>query len=275
MDISIIVVNFNSGELLSHCIKSILQNIKGFSYEIIVVDNMSSDASFKQCRQLESPCLKLIQSGSNLGFSKANNLGAKYASGTILHFLNPDTTISESLNDDYCMILSNAAENLPCVYVNPLKDRDGKIYYSRNALPGTNNLLRYYLCRETTKWYYIGATLIISASNFNRIGKWNESFFMYGEDADIFCRINRNHFRIIEMPSVIFHYGGGSSENTFTNIQREILIQKSLRKYRKANQMSWFDFWIWQILVVLSFCRKPKRLWWQIKAIYLSFKVID
>ena len=72
MDISIIIVNYNSGELLYNCLQSIFQNVKGVDYEIVVVDNMSSDSSFSRCVELKDSRLQLIQSGDNLGFSKAN-----------------------------------------------------------------------------------------------------------------------------------------------------------------------------------------------------------
>lgn len=272
MDISIIIVNYNSGNLLSECIQSIIQNIKALDYEIVVVDNMSTDSSFSLCEKYDSSHLKKFQAGANLGFSKANNLGASHAVGRVLHILNPDTRIGTSLEQDYKVIMDNYKKGFHYVYVNPLEDRDGKTYYGRYPLPGTLNHIRYYVNRKRTKWYYIGASVIISSVDFEYMGKWNEDFYMYGEDADLFYRINALKFQIVEMPSLIYHYGGGSSDNTFTNLQREILIQKSLRTYRKSNGMAWVDFWAWQMLVVLLFWKRPKRLWLQLKIILLSFK---
>lgn len=271
MDISIIIVNYNSDHLLYDCIQSIIKQIEGIDYEIIVVDNMSSDDSFSRCQKISANQLKLIQSGDNMGFSKANNIGAEHAKGKIFHFLNPDTCIGPTLIDDYKTVLHNYEKQQHVVYVNPLQDKDGTTYYGRNALPDTMNWLRYYFCRSKTKWYYIGATVIISAEDFYKVGKWNEQFFMYEEDADFFCRINRNNITITELPSIIYHLGGGSSKKSFTSLQREILIQKGQRIYRKSNKHSWLNYWTWQTLVVLSFWRKPKRMWWQIKAIYYSF----
>ena len=107
--------------------------------------------------------------------------------------------------------------------------------------------------------------------DFERIGKWNERIFMYCEDADIFYRINHFKIPIVELPIAIFHYGGGSSEKTFSNFQREILIQKGIQIYRSSNHLNWLDYWAWQFLVVLTFLKRPKRMLWQIKAIYYSF----
>lgn len=271
MDFSIIIVNYNSGDLLNECVKSILKNMEGLSFEIIVVDNMSSDSSFSDCTCIVDNRLKLIQSGANLGFSKANNIGAKHASGKILHFLNPDTQVTPTLVDDYKLILTNYCEDTHCVYVNPLRDKDGTTYYGKNALPGTINWIKYYLYRNKTKWYYIGASVIIPAEDFQNIGGWNEKIFMYAEDADIFYRINKCQLPIVELPSVVFHYGGGSSQKAFTSMAREILIQKGIRIYFKSNHLSWFDYWIWQLMVLSTFIMRPKRMWWQIKAICYSF----
>ena len=88
MDFSIIIVNYNSGRFLLDCVKSILNNLGGISYEIIVVDNKSSDSSFSDCASVDDNHLILIQSGANMGFSRANNIGAEHASGNFLHFLN-------------------------------------------------------------------------------------------------------------------------------------------------------------------------------------------
>ena len=271
MDFSIIIVNYNSGRFLLDCVKSILNNLGGLSYEIIVVDNNSSDSSFSDCASIDDKRLILIQSGDNLGFSRANNIGAKHASGKFLHFLNPDTQISESLKDDYKRILIDFSTDVHCVYVNPLRDKDGTTYYGKSALPGTMNWIKYYLCRNKVNWYYMGASVIIPTVDFNKIGKWNEKIFMYGEDADIFYRMNMYQLPIVELPSVIFHYGGGSSQKAFTNMAREILIQKSLRIYYKSNHLFWLDYWTFQIIALSTFIKKPMRLWWQIKAIYLSF----
>ena len=148
MDFSIIIVNYNSGLLLRECIQSILSALNNVSYEIIVVDNMSSDSSFSDCNDILDKHLILIQSGDNLGFSKANNIGAKHASGRILHFLNPDTRISQSLEVDYRNVLNDYLKNNHNVYVNPLQDRDGTVYYGDNPLPDAMNLIKHYVLYE-------------------------------------------------------------------------------------------------------------------------------
>lgn len=271
MDISIIIVNYNSNELLYNCVNSIITSVSGIDFEVIIVDNNSSDNSFEICKSINNDRLKFINAKQNLGFAKANNLGVYYSSGKILHFLNPDTEVDESIIIDYKCIINNTLNGLKQVYVNPMKDLDGTVYYGKNFIPDTLNYLTYLFNREKTKWYYIGATVIMPRDVFEIIGGWNERFFMYEEDTDLFYRINKHNISIIEYPSVIFHYGGGTSSNTFSSMEREILIQKSLRVYFDSNHLGVVNYILFQIMMVLSFILRPMRAWWQIKAIIKSF----
>lgn len=271
MDFSIIIVNYNSKELLYNCVNSIVKNISNIDYEVIVVDNFSSDNSFELCRNISDNRLKLIKANDNLGFARANNLGVKESSGKFLHFLNPDTEVDNKLLNDYLRIVNDYYNHNKFVYVNPMRDLDGTVYYGKNYIPDTINYLKYLLCRSKAKWYYIGATVAMSREVFEQIGGWNEKIFMYEEDSDLFYKINKHNIPIVELPAVIFHYGGGSSKNAFTDMGREILIQKSLRIYFKSNGLSILNYICFEIMMVLSFLRKPKRALWQIKAIVKSF----
>ncbi len=271
MDFSIIIVNYNSDELLYNCVNSIINNINKIEFEIIVVDNSSTDNSFTICKTITDKRLKLIESGGNLGFARANNLGVKESSGRILHFLNPDTELDENMVNDYHRILDDQQKHQEYVYVNPMKNLDGTVNYGKNFIPDTLNYFKYLFNRKKAEWYYIGATVIMSRKAFDAIGGWNDHFFMYEEDTDLFYRINKHKIQIIELPTVIFHLGGGTSQNAYSSLRREILIQKSLRIYFKDNHLGWFNYVTFQTLMVLSFAKRPKRAWMQIKAIYKSF----
>lgn len=272
MDISIIIVNYNSRDLLMNCINSIVNNLKSIDYEIIVIDNHSTDNSLELCKQLNYKEVVILEPNANLGFGRANNLGVRHASGQILHFLNPDTEIDDKLINDYNKVLEDLKNHEQKVYVNPMRDTDGIVYYGKNYLPDSINYITYLFRRSKTKWYYIGATVIMSREVFDQVGGWNNRIFMYGEDADLFYRINKHRIPIEEMKTIVFHYGGGTSKNAFSSMEREILIQKSLRLYFESNKLSRFNYVLFQIMMVLSFIRKPRRAWWQMCAIVKSFK---
>lgn len=95
MDVSVIIVSYNTCDLLKKCICSILEKTKGVSFEIIVVDNHSSDESVKVITE-SFPEVKIISLEENLGFGRANNWGSYKSIGKYLFFLNPDTIL---LND--------------------------------------------------------------------------------------------------------------------------------------------------------------------------------
>lgn len=92
MDVSIIIVNYNTRQLLANCLASIFKETRDVSYEVIVVDNASSDGS-RDFICLLYPQVIWINSGENLGFGRANNLGVKNAKGEYLFFLNSDTIL--------------------------------------------------------------------------------------------------------------------------------------------------------------------------------------
>src|SRR5215469_4017761 len=95
MDLSIIIINWNSKGYLRDCLKSIPQAAAGLAYETLVIDNGSYDGSAEMLAQ-EFPHVTFIQSERNLGFSSANNRAARQAKGNFLLFLNPDTVVLEN-----------------------------------------------------------------------------------------------------------------------------------------------------------------------------------
>ena len=92
MDLSIVIINWNSAEYIRKCLGSIFENTEGIDFEVIVIDNGSFD-SCGQIVQSEFPSVRFFQSNENLGFAKANNYGSEKATGEYFLFLNPDTEI--------------------------------------------------------------------------------------------------------------------------------------------------------------------------------------
>ena len=93
MDVSIIIVNYNSIDLTIDCVNSIFQQTEDVKFEIIIVDNASKDKEAERLQAELKNSVKMIEAKTNLGFGKANNLGTKYAAGDYVFFLNPDTVL--------------------------------------------------------------------------------------------------------------------------------------------------------------------------------------
>jgi len=232
-DLSIIIVNHNTKELLRNCLQSIgkaHQPKKGL--EIIVVDNGSKDGS-TQMIEKEFKDLELVKSKKNLGFAAANNLGVKKATGNYLLFLNSDTILKK-----YSLVKPlKYIRNHPKVGAITIKlitgsgeiDIDNHRGYPtpRSAFchffglskifPKSVFFNSYHLglqgfSRVHTIPVAAGSFLIVKSKLFRSIGGWDESYYFYGEDIDLCFRINQTGHKIIYYPLVnAIHLKGATS----------------------------------------------------------------
>lgn len=235
MDLSIIIVNYNVKEFLQNLIHSIHKAGRNLSYEIIVVDNASDDGSIELLKE-KFPEVNLIANDANLGFSKANNIGLKNASGKYILLLNPDTIVAEDTFEKMIdFFKGNPQAGLAgCKILNP----DGTLQLAcRRSFPGPwtsfckvtglsslfpqNKIFaRYnltYLDENDT--YEVdaisGSFMMFPKSVFEKIGGLDERFFMYGEDLDFCYRIQQAGYKVFYVHSTqIIHYKGESTKRS-------------------------------------------------------------
>ncbi|GAN32602.1 MAG: glycosyltransferase family 2 protein [Candidatus Brocadia sp. AMX2] len=229
MKVSVILVNYNSAVLLRQCLKSIYEQTKEISFEIIVVDNASSDNS-RQVVRSEFPTAQLIESSGNLGFSRGNNLGASLAKGTYLLFLNTDTILFENS----IKVLAGFLDTYPEVgAVGPkilFEDRYFQLSAGRlpNLLGEFFDKIIYSLAR---RWHTVmcpllerrfnktkavgwltGACFMVRQKAFVQVNGFDEKIFMYFEDKDLCKRISLSGWQIMYYPlTSIVHLLAGSS----------------------------------------------------------------
>ena len=258
MDVSILIVSFNTVGLLKHCINSIYQYTTGLQFEIIVVDNASVDGSPQMVKD-EFPNIILIESSENLGFGKANNLGAKKASGKFLFLLNSDTILIENsvkiLNDFLdqstnqsiaavgCKLLDANHEsqisygNFPSISQELFEYGFYKLFgnfYSKNLSPnvrGTDNQIR-------SVDYISGADMFFRKSIFDQAGGFDETFFLYYEETELCYRLKQQGYQIIWNPGTsIIHYVGASSmnQNDLNYQTLELYYASKYRYFRKCH----------------------------------------
>ena len=256
MDLSIIIVNWNSSGYLEKCLKSIVDNTSGISYEIIVVDNASYDGCDRVVNRY-SGVATLIQSGSNLGFARANNLGYRHSTGDVLLFLNPDTEISgDALQEMYRTSISlRDAGGIGCKVLNS----DGTIQTSCiQAFPTIANQLldAEFLRRLFPKLRFWGMRPLFEACDspveveviagsclmahrvaFQKAGFFSEEYFMYGEDLDLCYKLRGCGYRNYHTGGAsVVHHGGGSTKSTgersFSSVRMRDSVAKFLRKSR-------------------------------------------
>jgi N-acetylglucosaminyl-diphospho-decaprenol L-rhamnosyltransferase len=219
MDLSFIILNYHSEKYLTACISSLEKNALGFKYEIIIINNNLEKLELAFTNQ----SIQILNTFSNPGFAKGCNLGASIATGKILFFLNPDTKI---LDDKLNTILPLLADATLGIVAPTLLTKTGKPQPWRAGAEITplqtvlQNILfkkKFPLSQKTpaAKLAWVsGAAMLIKKDFFEKIGGFDENFFMYFEDVDLCKRVRQFGKKIVlcSEPKVL-HYGGGSIEN--------------------------------------------------------------
>ncbi|HEY0604256.1 MAG TPA: glycosyltransferase family 2 protein, partial [Herpetosiphonaceae bacterium] len=221
LDLSIIIVAYNSPDLLQATLESLARHTLGISYELIVVDN--SPAPGIALPDHLAAQLQLIRNPQNAGFAAANNLGLRLSQGRYIALLNPDTL----LHDDALSALVRWLDAHPDVgAVGPqLLQSDGLPQpYSHGSAPTPGYLIRRilsHLCGgylhdwagsqpKPADWV-AGTCMIVRRSAFEAVGGLDERFFLYFEDVDWGWRLRRAGWPVVFVPGVtITHIGGGS-----------------------------------------------------------------
>ncbi len=238
IDISIVIVNYNVKDFLNDCIQSIYKSIFKGNYEIIVVDNNSSDDSIKELSTI-FPHINFIPLEENLGFSKANNIGFKEAKGEFVLILNPDTILnSDTLQKTYdffnsksdigavgCKVLNNDLSfQLACRRSFPTPwNSFCKLFGFQNLFPNSKFFASYNLIYlDENKTYevdaLIGAFIFTKKSILEEINGFDESYFMYGEDLDLCYKIKKNKNKIYYFHETsIIHFKGESTRRSNLN----------------------------------------------------------
>ncbi|MEH3113537.1 glycosyltransferase family 2 protein [Pedobacter terrae] len=262
MECSVIIVNYNTKELTMNCLQSIRNWSSDISYEVILVDNASNDGS-QELFSNEFPEINLILSPVNLGFGRANNLGASKARGKYLFFLNSDTFfINNAIKIFIDFFDSHQTNKLGCLGAELL---DEKLMV--NGTGGKFPRLKTYLASRihaisakfadqpvensfpTDVEYVLGADMFMSRDLFLDIGGFDESYFMYYEEADLQLRISRMGYTniIIKGPRIVHLEGKSSSVNV--SVSKIIMVQKSAFTYFRKNR----PYWEYLSLRVISF----------------------
>ena len=188
--VSIIVLNYNAGELLLNCINS-LKKSTYTNLEILVVDNISSDDSQKKCKE-KFPDIKLIQNDKNLGYCGGNNIGIKQAKGKFIVILNPDTIVEPNCINELILAYNKFGEGLYQPKILSL--------YEEKILQSTGNMIHPFgfgfardkgikdhnQFNEIEKIGYASGTCLFTSSKvLDKIGLLDPFLFLYHDDLDL------------------------------------------------------------------------------------------
>jgi GT2 family glycosyltransferase len=269
MNVSIIIVSYNTKEFVIDCIESVYKYTSEVKFEIIVVDNNSTDGTLGEIRR-KFPEVVILESLQNLGFGKANNLGSKIAKGEFLFFLNSDTILlNNAVKMFYDFLNKNRSMNIHfvgCMLFDKLK----KIIHSGGTFPSMLGIIESQVVRylfgniDNNKTdvitrkddfievnYITGADLFVSSDIFSKLNGFDEDFFMYYEDTDLQKRAEYfGYSRVLIWGPEIFHLEGGSKDSSNYSIRRSLMVHKSMLTYFRKHSGK-YRFFIFKIIFVV------------------------
>jgi GT2 family glycosyltransferase len=252
VDISVIIVNWNTRDTLRDCLMSVYKQTRDISFEVIVVDNASSDGSAEMVKR-EFPEVILLQNNENRGFAAANNIGMAVAQGRYILLLNSDPESAV----------------VGCTVLNP----DGTLQHSCFMFPSLLNMFlsstylyklfpkSKFFGREQMTWWdrkgvrevdvVTGCLMLVRRQAIEQIGLLDERFFMYGEETDWCYRFKQGGWKVLFTPQAeIIHLGGQSSKQT--SIEMTLQLRGSILLFIQKHHF-WLEYKFACILVWLFF----------------------
>jgi GT2 family glycosyltransferase len=255
VDLSIIIVNWNSKAFIRQCLASLAQHCPAAQPEVVVVDG----GSFDGCDQMlaeEFPSVIYVQSPTNIGFARANNLGVRHATRSNLLLLNPDTKFIEDtltpllqqladlprvgalgcrlLNADGSLQTS-CVQSFPTVLNQLLDSEFLRKLFPRSALWGMAPLWASGT-KAVEAEAISGACIMLKRAQFDAVGGFTESYFMYGEDLDLCFKLRQADGTNYHFSGTrLVHLGGGSSRQAASNFST-VMMRVSVHQFMRRNR---------------------------------------
>lgn len=258
MDVSVVIVTYNSTAFIGECLRTLAAWTKGVSFETIVVDNASPDGTADVVAR-EFPAVRLVRRDSNAGLAVAVNEGVRLTTGDIVVWANPDIRFME---DALTPIVGYLREHPDVGALGPkLVDPDGTVQLSCRQFPGFRTAIfnRYSLATRLLPWnpvsrsylmtdfdhattrdvdWVSGAFMAVPRHVFEALGGLDEGYFLYNEDVDFCQRVHRAGYRVVYFPEArVVHHIGGSSRHAPLRmiVARHRSMWRYYRKYFERN----------------------------------------
>ena len=268
--VSIIILNYNAGELLMNCVESVFQT-EYSNFEVIVVDNISSDNSHKKCKE-KFEKIHLIENSENFGYCEGNNIGIRKAKGEFIVILNPDTIVRPNWLDEFLIAHSKHGDGLYQPKILSL--------YEKEVLQSTGNMIHLFgfgfakdkgvkdknQHKEIEKIGYASGTCLFTSSKvLDKIGLLDPFLFLYHDDLDLGWRASQLGINSYFVPNVkIFHaesYILKWSAKKFYWLERNrkycLLTHFSKETYKKMRiKLLIVDFLVWIFYISKGFLRE-------------------
>jgi len=254
MDVSVILVNYNTKDLLKQCLLSLYEKTLMVNFEVIVSDNDSKDGSLEMLKE-EFPNVILLQNNANLGFGKANNKAISVAKGKYLFLLNTDTYLLNNAVKVLFDYMESPQSHMVGCCGGDLFDAKGSKQASFGNFPsildaisqlGFNNFYKKYYDRYITGGaintdqiikvvdFICGADMFLNRVVLDKVGAFDEDFFLYFEETELSYRIRQAGFKSVLVPEAkIVHLEGGSQRAESFNFFKIGVFAKSRKLYFK------------------------------------------
>ncbi|MBU6447836.1 glycosyltransferase family 2 protein [Patescibacteria group bacterium] len=230
MDLSVIILSYNNSDMLRKTLQSVLRSVTGYKFEVIVVDNDSPDRSADMVEAEFGRDVRLIRNKNN-GFSAGNNVGLKQARGRYILFLNPDTEVDTNVFQE-CVALMDERKDIGMLGCKLIKGDGKPDHAAKRRFPNPWNSFLYFLHlsrflpkgqsydtgnfsadEEGETDSLSGAFMMTRREVVDKVGGWDEDFFMYGEDIEYCYRVKSAGWKVYYYPKVVtIHYKGQSSK---------------------------------------------------------------
>jgi len=260
--LSVIIVTWNSSATIEECLKGLEKQ----SGEVIVVDNNSSDDTVNKVNKYSQ--VKLIENKSNLGFAAANNIALKKAESEFIFLLNPDAKLGKDALEKMAKFME---ENKDVGVVGPkLINADGSIQKEITPFPNLLNQILILLRLHRLPWFselvypnydydkiqevehLMGSALLVRRGVFDKIGLFDENFFLWFEETDLEKRAKEAGFKIVYYPKAEVKHIRSFSIKKINPLKRQRIWNKSLRYYFKKHK-SKLEQLILEPFIILSY----------------------
>jgi N-acetylglucosaminyl-diphospho-decaprenol L-rhamnosyltransferase len=219
-DLAVVVVDYNAGEFLPACLRSVLDRAGGADVEVVIVDNASTDGSARAAKQA-FPQVELVETGQNRGFAAGVNVGIRATTAPYVLVLNPDAEIWEGT---LAGLVKLADERPRAGAIGPMiRNSDGTVYPSGRVVPSIGTAVghaflgtvapgnpwsrRYHMAEwdrtaEREVDWISGAAFLLRRAALEQIGLLDERFFLYAEEVDLFTRLREAGWAIVFTPEL-------------------------------------------------------------------------
>jgi GT2 family glycosyltransferase len=261
-DLSVIIINWNTRQLLSQCLQSVIDNLHDLSFESFVVDNGSTDNSVEMI-QKEFPEVTVIENRENLGFAKANNQAILLSNGRYILLLNSDAFLTpNAIQSMHNMMENNLDVGITGAH---LVYPDGRPQVSHGPLPtfwsevaSLFSLDKLHKEKDNHNTYQetgtvSGACMLIRKSLLNQIGLLDEAFFMFSEEVDLCNRCHKAGAKVLYVKSaMVIHTHAGSTGMT---VQRIMRLYSGKLQYFYKHFGSKVEYRLKHMMLIASMCK--------------------